>query len=100
MQTGANRPSLLSPSANRTTPRRDFSRRRFLRNVGIAMALPTLESLFPRGLMAAAPAAAGPLAATTATGVPLRTAFLYFPNGAIPGAWWPTGEGAEFQLNR
>ena len=38
--------------------------------------------------------------ATTATGAPLRTAFLYFPNGAIPGAWWPTGEGKDFELNR
>src|SRR6187551_321401 len=81
-------------------PRRDFTRRRFLRNVGIAMAIPTLESLLPRGLIAATPAGGPSLAATTATGAPLRTAFLYFPNGAIPGAWWPTGAGADYQLNR
>jgi hypothetical protein len=36
----------------------------------------------------------------TAIGAPLRTAFLYFPNGAIPSAWWPTGTGADFVLNR
>src|SRR5690349_18542261 len=90
------------PTPNLTTPpRRDFSRRRFLRNMGIAMAIPTLESLLPRRLMAAAPAAAaGALPATTASGVPLRTAFLYFPNGAIPAAWWPTGDGTDYQLNR
>jgi hypothetical protein len=30
----------------------------------------------------------------------LRTAFLFFPNGAIPAAWWPTGDGANFQWSR
>src|SRR6187549_2109614 len=81
-------------------PNRDFSRRRFLRNVGIAMAIPTLESLLPRSILAAAPAGGARLAATTATGAPLRTAFLYFPNGAIPAAWWPTGSGTDFTLGR
>jgi hypothetical protein len=78
---------------------RDYSRRRFLRNVGIAMALPSLESLLPRVSRAAA-AEAVRTVATTATGAPLRTAFLYFPNGAIPAAWWPKGEGKDFELNR
>ncbi len=77
----------------------DLNRRRFLRNLGVCLALPALESLVPRRL-AAATAAAEPLAATTATGAPLRTAFIYFPNGAIPGAWLPTGEGKTFELNR
>src|SRR6185436_1891390 len=27
-------------------------------------------------------------------------AFLYFPNGAIPAAWWPTGSDRDFTLNR
>ena len=40
-----------------------------------------------------------PYRGTTATGAPLRTAFLYFPNGAIPG-WWPKGAGKDFALNR
>ena len=31
---------------------------------------------------------------------PLRTAFSMVPNGAIPAAWWPTGEGKQFELNR
>ena len=63
------------------------------------MALPAFESFLPRSF--GATAASGPrLAATTATGAPLRTAFLYFPNGAIPAAWWPTGEDKEFELNR
>ena len=74
-----------------------LNRRRFLRSLGVSLALPALEA-FPRRVFAAEGAAK--LAATTASGVPLRTAFLYFPNGAIPSAWWPTGTGADFALNR
>ncbi|MBI3414058.1 MAG: DUF1552 domain-containing protein [Verrucomicrobia bacterium] len=44
-------------------------------------------------------AAAGALA-TSATGAPLRMAFVYFPNGAIQDAWWPKGEGKDFELSR
>src|SRR5262249_29111800 len=50
-------------------------------------------------LFAAGPTTGGQLAAT-ATGAPLRTAFLYIPNGAIPAAWWPTGDGADFKWGR
>ncbi len=75
-----------------------LNRRRFLRNVGVCLALPALES-FPTRVLGAA-TGPGKLAATTATGAPLRTAFLYFPNGAIPAAWWPTGSDKDFQLNR
>ena len=74
-----------------------LNRRRFLRNLGVCLALPALET-FPRKTFGAA--GAEKFASTTATGAPLRTAFLYFPNGAIPSAWWPTGEGADFKLNR
>jgi Protein of unknown function (DUF1552) len=78
-----------------------LNRRRFLRNLGLCMALPALETFAPRKLLGATAAAGGPsLAATTATGAPLRTAFLYFPNGAIPAHWWPTGTGKDFTLNR
>ena len=75
-----------------------MSRRRFLRGVGACVALPLFESLRP-ALRAAEAAPAGNLA-VTATGAPLRTAFVYFPNGAIPARWWPAGEGADFQLGR
>ncbi|MBL9199832.1 MAG: DUF1552 domain-containing protein [Opitutaceae bacterium] len=74
-----------------------LNRRRFLRNVGLGLALPALESFSSRLLAASSPAS--PIA-TTATGAPLRTAFLYFPNGAIPGAWWPKEPGADFALNQ
>jgi hypothetical protein len=62
------------------------------------MALPALESLI-KPAVAAAATTAGQMA-TTATGAPLRTAFVYFPNGAIPAAWWPTGAGADFVLGK
>lgn len=77
-----------------------WNRRRFLRNVGVSLALPALETFWSTRLGAATSSTALRPAATTATGAPLRTAFLYFPNGAIPDAWWPTGEGAAFELNR
>ena len=39
-------------------------------------------------------------AAVTATGAPLRTGVIYFPNGAIPASWWPTGAGQTYELNK
>ena len=73
------------------------NRRRFLRGLGVTMALPALESLLPRSL--ASVTAANPLA-TTPTGAPLRMAFMYFPNGAIQDAWWPSGEGKDFTFSK
>lgn len=80
-----------------SSPRRDYSRRRFLRTAGIAMGIPALESMTPTTGRALA---GTQMPATTATGAPLRTAFLYFPNGAIEDAWWPTVDGSEITLNR
>ena len=71
------------------------TRRQFLRGLGTAIALPALHSLAPLKVVAAEGAKA-----ITSTGAPVRMAFVYFPNGAIQNHWWPTGEGAEFQLNR
>ncbi|HWB13225.1 MAG TPA: DUF1552 domain-containing protein [Pirellulales bacterium] len=81
--------------------RAGFDRRRFLRGLGAAVALPAFESLGATRLWAgeSAGAAASPLAATS-TGAPLRTAFVFFPNGAIPDAWWPASDGADFPLSR
>src|SRR4029079_510120 len=52
----------------------------------------------PVGAWAAEAACAVGGAATTATGAPLRTAFLYFPNGAIPRSFWPKNEGKDYDL--
>ncbi len=74
-----------------------LTRRHFLRGVGVGVALPFFASLRPAQLFAASE----PKLATTAAGAPLRTAFVYFPNGAIPAAWWPTSEGcADFKFGR
>ncbi len=77
-----------------------FSRRHFLRGLGACIALPAFESLLPtRSLAALAGADAADKLATTATGAPLRSLFLYFPNGAIPAAWWPDGDESNFQFS-
>lgn len=76
-----------------------MSRRRFLRGLGACVALPAFESLIRPGAALAAQAPAASMA-TTATGAPLRMAFVYFPNGAIQPNWWPTGEGRQFELAR
>lgn len=72
-----------------------MNRRHFLKGLGACIALPAFASLVPARLMAAAAAAQ---LATTATGAPLRTAFVFFPNGAIPSRWWPTGGQTDFTL--
>ncbi|MGO8701910.1 MAG: DUF1552 domain-containing protein [Limisphaerales bacterium] len=76
---------------------RGFNRRQFLRGIGACVALPAFASLSPVSLRAAS--TAGKLGAT-ATGAPLRAAFLYFPNGAIPSAWWPKDAGENFTFSR
>jgi hypothetical protein len=74
-----------------------FNRRQFLRGIGASIALPAFASLTPGSLRAATTAHK---LGVTATGAPLRAAFLYFPNGAIPAAWWPKGEGSDFAFSR
>jgi hypothetical protein len=84
-----------SPPSHHTAQQRRaaFSRRSFLRGLGACIALPALESLMPARSLAA-------LAGSASVGAPVRAAFLYFPNGAIPAVWWPTGGEKDFQLGR
>lgn len=63
------------------------NRRRFLRGLGVAVALPAFESF-----------ASATGAAKSAT-PPRRIAFCSIPNGVQQDNWWPTGEGSEFVLN-
>lgn len=70
----------------------ELNRRHFLRGLGAAVALPAFESLLGNT------ASAGQ--AVTASGAPLRMAYLYIPNGVILDAWQPHGEGTNFRLNR
>ena len=67
-----------------------LSRRGFFRGLGACIALPAFESMYPAIAQAAK---AGKLA-------PSRMAFLYVPNGTIPGSWWPAGDGgSDFALS-
>src|SRR5438128_967716 len=77
--------------------RASLSRRRFLRGLGACMALPAFESFRPFSLLAAPAGAAG----VADKAAPVRMAFLYVPNGTIPSAWWPAGDGGkDFELPR
>lgn len=75
----------------------NLSRRRFLYGVGACMALPLFESFTPTRLFAGEGGHAAPGATKAA---PLRMAYVYFPNGAIPADWWPSGEGKDFELGK
>ncbi len=63
-----------------------LSRRQVLRGLGACIALPTFMSAgsaFAKQRLA-----------------PTRMAYVYVPNGAIPAAWWPAGDGgADFALS-
>ena len=69
-----------------------LSRRTFLRGTGAAIALPLLDAMRPLKALAAAPAT-GPAVAP-----PVRTAVLYFPNGAWMDSWVPKKSGADYEL--
>lgn len=75
--------------------KRNLDRRVFLRGIGAGVALPVFETFLPKTLAAAAEAGL----AVTKTGMPLRTAFLYHPNGVNMAHWTPKGTGANYGLN-
>jgi len=70
--------------------KKHLARRTFLRGLGATLALPLLDSMVPA------------LAETTAGSAKpaVRMAFVYVPNGIIPGAWNPTAEGRNFEFMR
>lgn len=69
-----------------------FSRRTFLRGVGVSMALPWLESISVWG--------ATPNAGATATALPKRFAALFMANGINANHWWAKGTGSEMELGK
>lgn len=90
----------MNYSANPTgdaARRLHLNRRHFLRGLGACVALPAFDSLPSSSVLRGADAGVPPLA-VTGTGAPLRTAFIYFPNGAIPSAWWPEGGETDFKF--
>lgn len=64
----------------------NLTRRNVLRGAGAMLALPWMESLAPRGLLAAADKLDRP---------PVRSAFLFFPNGVVPQNWYPKGDAEK-----
>lgn len=78
-------------------PSSALSRRHFLRGAGALLTLPFFESLVPGGTLRAAEK----LGTLGASGAPLRTAFVYVPNGVNNAHWWPTlgaGGATDFTL--
>lgn len=71
-----------------------FSRRSLLRGLGAAVAIPAMESL-GGGLAAQEAKRIG----ATATGAPMRMAFMSIPNGVQQKHWFPVGGAEEFNLN-
>lgn len=69
------------------------SRRHFLRGMGVALALPWMESLPLLGQVASSPAAT-----KAANKPPLRMGVVYFSNGVEPDHWWAEGSGADMKL--
>ena len=69
-----------------------FSRRTFLRGVGVTMALPWMESLAVWGDHARA--------ATVASQAPVRLAVMFSGNGFHSREWWAKGSGKEMQLGK
>ena len=65
--------------------RKSLARRTFLRGIGTTLALPLLDAMKPAFASSTAPR-------------PVRTAFVYIPNGAIMERWTPAAEGAAFEF--
>jgi len=66
-----------------------ISRRTVLRGAGAALALPWLERM-----ASASPATSAP----TLSEPPLRSVFMYMPNGVVPEHWTPSGDSETFEL--
>jgi Protein of unknown function (DUF1552) len=70
-----------------------FSRRTFLRGLGVTMALPWMESLTVWG-------DTPPVGVKPASEAPRRLAVLFAGNGFHSKEWWAKGEGKDMQLGR
>ncbi len=77
---------------------RPITRRTVLRGAGAALALPLLEAMAPGVALAGTPATASSAASVAGQGAPLRTMFLYLPNGAIMDHWTPKEVGSDYTL--
>lgn len=69
----------------------NFNRRSFLKGMGAAIALPMFETLAPTRLLASG-------VGVSASGAPVRMAYLFVPNGVNLAEWTPSSTGANFEL--
>lgn len=72
-------------------PRRHFLRKTTIGGAGLTLGLPWLSSLSSSPRVNASEAEVNT--------PPLRSAFLYFPNGVWEKDWKPSGEGADYELS-
>ena len=79
------------------THKSNLSRRTVLRGVGVAMALPWLESISVWGAEPGGETASG---VNDAGNFPKRFAALFMANGISPNNWWAKGSGAEMELSK
>src|SRR5690349_16444088 len=70
-----------------------FSRRTFLRGLGVTMALPWMESLTVWG-------DTPPAGVKPASEAPVRLAVLFSGNGFHSKEWWAKGEGKQMELGK
>ena len=68
--------------------RKYLRRRKFLRGLGTAVALPWLDAMVPA------------FAAPADRKTPVRLIFGYVPNGMMMKDWTPTGVGKNFEITR
>jgi hypothetical protein len=66
-----------------------ISRRRMLKGMGACIALPFLDAMALPGISASMPGKS-----------PVRSAFLFMPNGVHPEFWTPQTTGTDFELTR
>lgn len=75
----------------------EIDRRRFLKGVGAAIALPMLDAMAP-SMRRIAAAQSTPAVAGAAAALPKRMAFIYVPNGKNMADWTPAALGSEYQM--
>lgn len=76
--------------------RTQINRRTVLRGLGATMALPWLEAM--SGSMLSSLGAGNEDDKDRLEKPPVRTAFLFFPNGVRPSHWTPKGKGKRYEL--
>lgn len=74
----------------------EIHRRRFLRGMGVCLALPAFESFLPAVLATDSQPTRNKGANQNA---PVRTAFLYVPNGVNVERWRPKKDGQDYELS-